>query len=47
MWGSTEFIHPNIVEQYVSFLRRKLNAETAGLVIRTVRGTGYVLDLAS
>ncbi len=47
VWGSTEFIHPNIVEQYVSFLRRKLNAETTGLVIRTVRGTGYVLDLAS
>jgi two-component system OmpR family response regulator len=45
VWGSAEYIHPNIVEQYISFLRRKLDPDASGLRIRTVRGTGYVLEL--
>jgi two-component system OmpR family response regulator len=44
VWGSTEFIHPNIVEQYVSFIRRKLDPVESGVVIRTVRGSGYFLE---
>ena len=44
VWGSTEFIHPNIVEQYVSFLRRKIDPVASGVSIRTVRGVGYALD---
>lgn len=44
VWGSTEFIHPNIVEQYVSFLRKKIDPSAAGVSIRTVRGVGYALD---
>jgi two-component system, OmpR family, response regulator len=46
IWGSSEFIHPNIVEQYVSFVRHKLDPEGAGVRIRTVRGSGYALELA-
>jgi two-component system OmpR family response regulator len=46
VWGSSEFIHPNIVEQYVSFVRRKLDPADSGLLIKTVRGSGYSLELA-
>lgn len=45
IWGSTEFIHPNIVEQYISFIRRKLDSEDSGVRIRTIRGTGYSLEV--
>jgi two-component system OmpR family response regulator len=44
VWGSSEHIDQNIVEQYVSYLRRKLSPEDSGLRIRTVRGSGYVLE---
>jgi two-component system OmpR family response regulator len=44
VWGARDFIHPNIVEQYVSFIRRKIDLEAAGVRIRTIRGTGYVLE---
>jgi two-component system OmpR family response regulator len=44
IWGSVEHIDPNIVEQYISFLRRKLDPELARVAITTVRGVGYQLD---
>lgn len=44
VWGARDFVHPNIVEQYVSFIRRKIDLETAGVRIRTIRGIGYVLE---
>ncbi len=44
VWGSTENIDPNIVDQYVSYLRRKLDPTTASVRITTVRGSGYFLD---
>lgn len=44
VWGSSEHIDPNIVEQYISFLRRKLIPEESRLQIITVRGVGYQLD---
>lgn len=47
VWGSTQFIHPNIVEQYISFLRKKIDPVASGVSIRTVRGVGYVLDTLS
>jgi two-component system OmpR family response regulator len=46
IWGSIEFIHPNIVEQYISFIRRKLDGVESGVRIRTVRGTGYSLEVS-
>jgi two-component system OmpR family response regulator len=44
IWGSVEHIDPNIVEQYISFLRRKLDSERSRVAITTVRGVGYQLD---
>ncbi|NEM90093.1 response regulator [Galbitalea soli] len=44
VWGSTEHIDPNIVEQYISFLRRKLDPAVVGFQIVTVRGVGYQLN---
>lgn len=44
VWEATEHIDPNIVEQYISFLRRKIDADDAAVRIVTVRGHGYRLD---
>ena len=41
VWGFNEF-DPNLVEVYVSSLRRKMEAHGPRL-IHTVRGAGYVL----
>lgn len=45
VWGSAENIDHNIVEQYVSYLRRKLDPDETGVQIVTVRGAGYLLEL--
>lgn len=45
VWGSADNIDPNIVDQYVSYLRRKLDAERTGIRIITTRGTGYALEV--
>jgi two-component system OmpR family response regulator len=44
VWGSTQNIDPNIVDQYVSYLRRKLEPVDAGVRIITKRGSGYLLE---
>ena len=44
VWGSTQNIDPNIVDQYVSYLRRKLEPMDAGVRIVTKRGSGYLLE---
>jgi two-component system OmpR family response regulator len=44
IWGSAEHIDPNIIEQYISFLRRKIDPVAAGVQIVTVRGVGYQLN---
>jgi two-component system OmpR family response regulator len=41
VWGSAEHIDDNIVEQYVSSLRKKLAARNSTVTINTVRGSGY------
>lgn len=46
VWGSVDNIDPNIVDQYVSYLRRKLDSEKTGVRIVTVRGLGYTLETA-
>ncbi|HEY0259694.1 MAG TPA: response regulator transcription factor [Lacisediminihabitans sp.] len=45
VWGSAENIDPNIVDQYVSYLRRKLDQDAAAVRITTVRGSGYLLEV--
>ena len=45
VWGSAENIDHNIVEQYVSYLRRKLDPDATQVRITTVRGMGYQLEV--
>jgi two-component system OmpR family response regulator len=47
VWGSAEHFDPTIVDQYVSYVRKKLHASGADVAIRTVRGVGYALDVVS
>jgi two-component system OmpR family response regulator len=42
VWG-TRHIDPQIVDQYVGYLRRKLGGTPVGVAIETVRGRGYRL----
>jgi len=44
VWGTTQNIDQNIVDQYVSYLRRKLDPTASGVRIATVRGAGYRLQ---
>lgn len=44
VWGSVNFIDPNIVDQYIRILRRKVNPELAEIQITTVRRQGFVLE---
>lgn len=44
VWGSVDFIDPNIVDQYISILRRKLVPELSGIQITTMRRQGFVLE---
>jgi two-component system response regulator PrrA len=43
VWGYTFDVDGNVVDQFVSYLRRKLEAEGEERVIHTVRGVGFVL----
>jgi len=45
VWGTTNNIDANIVDQYVSYLRRKLDVEQTMVRITTMRGTGYSLGV--
>jgi DNA-binding response OmpR family regulator len=40
VWGTEEWGNPNVVEVYINYLRKKLGS--AGKIIKTVRGVGYV-----
>jgi two-component system, OmpR family, response regulator len=41
VWGTTRHIDPTIVDQYVRYLRKKLQNIDSGVEIATVRGIGY------
>ncbi len=41
IWGDVAAAGPNVVDRYVSYLRRKLGEPA---LIRTVRGVGFMLD---
>ncbi|WP_279631661.1 response regulator transcription factor [Rathayibacter sp. VKM Ac-2760] len=43
IWGGGEIVDNNIVDQYVSYLRKKLPTDDTGVSIVTVRGKGYFL----
>lgn len=44
VWGDADAASRNVVEVYVGYLRRKLEAVGAGQVLRTVRGFGYLVS---
>jgi two-component system OmpR family response regulator len=44
VWGGSEHIDPNVVDQYISYLRRKLSPGECGVKIVTVRGSGYLIE---
>jgi two-component system, OmpR family, response regulator len=46
VWGTSEHIDPNIVEQYISTLRKKLAALGSNVSIVTIRGVGYQAQVA-
>jgi DNA-binding response OmpR family regulator len=43
VWGDEGAASRNVVEVYVGYVRRKLDAVGAGHVLRTVRGYGYLV----
>ena len=43
VWDSTDDFDPNVVEVYVGYLRRKIDAPFGRASIETVRGVGYRL----
>ena len=45
VWGSASFIDPNIVDQYISILRRKIDPTLSGVRITTLRRQGFVLEV--
>jgi two-component system, OmpR family, response regulator len=46
VWGTTAHIDPNIVDQYISYLRHKLDPVECGVRIVTLRGSGYLLEVS-
>jgi two-component system OmpR family response regulator len=44
VWGGVGHIDPNIVDQYISYLRHKLDPDDCGFRIVTVRGRGYRIE---
>ncbi|WIX82022.1 response regulator transcription factor [Amycolatopsis carbonis] len=42
VWGEEQAVTRNLVEVYVGYVRRKLDAVGAGALLRTVRGHGYL-----
>ena len=45
IWGSASFIDTNIIDQYVSYVRKKLESVGSPVRITTVRGVGFQLDV--
>ncbi|HOV31581.1 MAG TPA: winged helix-turn-helix domain-containing protein [Anaerolineaceae bacterium] len=43
MWGYDFGGDSNVLEIYISYLRKKLEAENEPRLIQTVRGIGYML----
>ncbi len=44
VWGTVDNIGQNVIDQYVSYLRKKLDAAASGIRIVTERGHGYRLE---
>ena len=44
VWGGSPEVYTNVVDLYVSYLRKKLDRDDKPSHIRTVRGVGYTFD---
>ncbi len=44
VWGGSRDVYTNVVDLYVSYLRKKLDRDGEPSRIRTVRGVGYTFD---
>lgn len=44
IWGTTDHTDANVVDQYMSYLRRKLDPLNTGVTLATRRGVGFQLD---
>ncbi len=44
VWGATSDAYANVVDLYISYLRKKLDYEGKSSHIRTVRGVGYTFE---
>jgi DNA-binding response OmpR family regulator len=44
VWGASPEVYANVVDLYVSYLRKKLDREDHASHIRTVRGVGYTFE---
>jgi two-component system OmpR family response regulator len=44
VWGGSADVYTNVVDLYVSYLRKKLDRQGEPSCIRTVRGAGYTFD---
>ncbi|MEW9670139.1 response regulator transcription factor [Ammoniphilus sp. 3BR4] len=47
LWGFDSKVEHNNVEVYISFLRKKLTFLQSSVRITTIRGVGYVLEVAA
>ncbi len=43
VWGQDAGVETNVVDVYVGYLRKKLDAAGEEPLIRTIRGAGYAL----
>ncbi len=46
IWGTIEHTDANVVDQYMSYLRRKLDPVETGVTLSTRRGVGFQLDVS-
>ncbi|MCU1482897.1 MAG: DNA-binding response regulator [Subtercola sp.] len=44
VWGSSQLFETTLVDQYISYLRKKLDTAGALVLIKTLRGAGYRID---
>ena len=44
VWGASPEVYANVVDLYVSYLRKKLDGDGGASHIRTVRGVGYTFE---
>lgn len=44
VWGASPEVYANVVDLYVSYLRKKLDRDGGASHIRTVRGVGYTFE---